>query len=452
MMSVAPGRHTAQGRSRVVAFVNKSITKATTTPLLFATKRHLVAWDGPVFRILLSLANLSPTTEWRALTGNSVERVSDLRRGILLEEGPALFGSAAPLFAADDTQVRRPASRTPRAVFPAVMWREFRSAQLRGARRTGFVVENELAIEQSEWSVFHGSNYKHAMNFHHVSGQHALASTLPDERHVDAAIYAGSFAPDNWYHWLIETLPRLWLATQLPEQFAQTPVLVPVPALEIESMRVLLESVIGRKQVLPLHVNETVRVDRLVWIDGLFTAKHHVVYPDGGFDHSSAFHALGMHLFRSALQAKPATPGRVSFPDRVFLDRDRQKRPYNRKAIMRIAEAAGFVGIDPSMLTVWEQFKLFQSAHYVVGPTGGAWANVFMAHEGLRGLYWCPDDLVSSETWPTLAAFSGAKVFAIGYPQAVHEFHRGEYTLDPLRFTSALEQLLEGERAERSMH
>lgn len=101
------------------------------------------------------------------------------------------------------------------------------------------------------------------------------------QRCLAEAIYAGGAFADNWYHWLLEILPRIWLTRLLPGEYVETPILVPERVLGSPNHRASLEQIVGSDRIVALPSWGAIDVERLVWIDGMFDMAH-IASPLGG--------------------------------------------------------------------------------------------------------------------------------------------------------------------------
>ncbi len=164
------------------------------------------------------------------------------------------------LLLTDDAVVADPISRTAVApagrqsapAFDAIEWRLHRDVLLPvgdTARRTAWLSESNLYVEHTEVEAFHFSTYAAHLGLIAASPSGAVARRHDPDRRLEIAIYPGSFAPGNWYHWLLEALPRIWLAECLPERFREAPLLIHRGFLEAPGIRSSLDLVRGDREV-----------------------------------------------------------------------------------------------------------------------------------------------------------------------------------------------------------
>jgi len=357
------------------------------------------------------------------------------RSGVLAPSGPSV--AASPI--GESAAVVSPVHADD---FEAVLWREYRDVLLPvgdRSRRTAWIADRALVIERTERDVF--SFEKYAMHLGALAHSRSRAllrhATTAD---VPIAVYPGSFSPGNWYHWLLETLPRIWLMERLPEEVGSAPVLIHPAFVAVPTVRESLALFRGPRDLLIPTGEDVLRIKRMVWTDGLFTLKHHAVYPGGRVDHASAFHPA-MRDYRAALLER--IPMQLAAtPRRVFLDRGNRSRIYNHQAVGAALAELGFVAIDPSGLDLSAQASLFSGAEVLVGPTGGAWSGLIFCSAGTRALYWTPRQFASGQVWSSVAALSGVETHEYLYDQPAGGFQTLPYSLDVPALMRRLEGLL----------
>ena len=205
------------------------------------------------------------------------------------------------------------------------------------------------------------------------------------------AIYVGSWSPHNWYHWLVDTLPSVYLAQFLPAEFDDFPVLVPETVLENERWMEPLKLVLGGREVQPLPATRYLSVERLVWITSPTSPGplRQVQDTEPNFSmHGSALARFTRHILDELGFDSPA-PERGN---RVFLVRGPgAKRPYNENELVEIAAEFGFRPISLAEMSFRESVEALATAEAVIGPHGAGWANAMFAAPCTRALMWTWD-------------------------------------------------------------
>lgn len=214
---------------------------------------------------------------------------------------------------------------------------------------------------------------------------------------LSGAIYAGSLSPHNWYHWVIDFLPTLFLARRLPQGLKGLPVLVPSAGLEKLHWREMLDIVLDGREFIPLPRDQYLRVESLVWVHGptvrapshAFSSPGELAIEKNTFNEYRAF-----VLNKLGIQFDPTRQR-----NRVFLDRSIDSlRPYNRDEILNIAAEYGFVPLDSRSSTIRETIETILHAEFLVGPHGAGWANALFAEQARAALIWTWKEAMS-ENW-----------------------------------------------------
>lgn len=162
---------------------------------------------------------------------------------------------------------------------------------------------------------------------------------------------------DNYFHWLLDALPRLAVLDEAG--FGELPLIVPDPpaAFHRESLDLLGIGLDRRTPFGGLHLEP----DVLVWP----SHAGHTGHPAGW-----ACQWLRARL----LPAARAVSGRR----RLYVSRAAapRRRLANEDEIVAVLEPLGFEAVEPHRLPLREQLSLFASAEAVVGPHGAGLANV----------------------------------------------------------------------------
>jgi hypothetical protein len=99
--------------------------------------------------------------------------------------------------------------------------------------------------------------------------QHVLAVPAQRPDRLERGILAGSMAPHNWFHWIIDNLCTLYQARFLPDEFNDYPLLLPVAAKKRANWLAALDTVSAGREIVFLEDDRWFQVDDLVRIEGV---------------------------------------------------------------------------------------------------------------------------------------------------------------------------------------
>ncbi len=202
---------------------------------------------------------------------------------------------------------------------------------------------------------------------------------------------------DNYYHWLIECLPRFSMALDLivkhalPKRF-----LIPLP---LKSWQWHMLAAMG---ITPEHC--VVGHERLD-----FLCKNLIAIDLPSFDMMS--HPKTLDLLKRHLPAQwfdeAVEPNR-----KLLLVRPKSgpQRLSNQERVRGMAAAKGFEAVAPETMSFEQQVKLFRSASHVIGSGGAALANLVFTQPGSKALIFGPVDQIQPATFSPLVAAHGDNV------------------------------------------
>lgn len=202
----------------------------------------------------------------------------------------------------------------------------------------------------------------------------ALFASKPDSKiRIDSAALVSGRNDSNWYHWVIEYLPRALLMDGQID--SNIPILVSdaVPKAGIELMRS-----ITRRKIITIPRNQSTKVGQLFVISS----------PIQVFD-STRKNWQSNLIFNdsvlSNLRSKIIGAEAVNPDAKVFLVRESGHRGLTNEAeIAELVKTHGFQIVNPAKLCFNEQLDLFQNAKILMGAGGAVMANYLFANSNAR--------------------------------------------------------------------
>lgn len=229
-----------------------------------------------------------------------------------------------------------------------------------------------------------------------------------------------------YYHWMIESLPRLHFLENCLD--ALDGIFVPdgMPPSMIESLRVM-----GVKdhQVIPMSM-------------GTHYAPEHLLIPGycAGLDIPSWIPAF---YRERVLNKRVIAANRRLYVSRAGVSR---RRIINESEVSALLSEYGFETIRPENMSFVEQAELFASAEIVVGPSGAALSNIVFCSPGSSLLTLQPHSEMIPHVFYSLACAAGMYYWDIaGIPHTVPEKILDEHVdfkVDPALLARTLDAMI----------
>ena len=261
----------------------------------------------------------------------------------------------------------------------------------------------------------------------HQIGKHVLQETMPmpylltnpkyyfaleamrfrRKRRIDEGVLLAMPWGHNFYHWMIDSLPRL-LAYDRSPQLHDIPIILPksAPGFVAESLKltgyrskaIFLENGVYRFRTLHMltMLSDTPEVspDAIEWLNSKFS------------------------------EGSPKQTG----PKRIYVSRKDAKIRFvsNEAQLANVLSEFGFETVVTSDLSLEKQVDLFRQAEYIIGPHGAGFANLAFARPGSTFVEFFPRSYFSP-SYNRIAGIRGLKYgFIIGEPTVM-----GGYAVKP---------------------
>jgi len=270
-----------------------------------------------------------------------------------------------------------------------------------------------------------------------VSDRALVRLREPSSRRLPEGVLLSGRNDDNWYHWMVEYLPRVFqvdssvpssapfiVSSRTPpagmealERFADREIVVVDAALALE---------VGQLHVLAPSV-QILDTTRVPWCQGL------------------SMNTAPLHEFRRRLGLEDQR--REGKGRRVFLQRTSSRRGLiNQPELAEIATRMGLELVDPSGLSWREQIELFSSSSLVVGASGAVMANYLLMLPGSRVLALTSDSLadfvlpaaLSSVSETAFSYLTGPNKSALKGHLARNSWLHSSFSVRPDRFRRAV--------------
>jgi hypothetical protein len=276
-------------------------------------------------------------------------------------------------------------------LYPALGYRRIQNGLVTSNRRVTAVCSNDEflipdSVDPGPWNVRIGQPTVGGIL--RQDNSNALINLRQKGDTIPQGIFVGSWSPHNWYHWVVDTLPSIFLASRLPPEFDDYPLLLPASGVSRASWLEPLQLVQGTRKIVYLSADHYTKVSDLVWMDSP-SCPGPLPITRSGFPrfkiHGSAMRAYRDHILNQLGLGGVQPPASA----KIFLARAQNgNRPYNQDELIRVAENFGFEPVFLEELNFRESVQVMLGARYVIGPHGAGWANALFCQEGAQAGMW----------------------------------------------------------------
>ena len=265
-------------------------------------------------------------------------------------------------------------------------------------------------------------------------GRVLVAGGSPARHYVESAVAGFGRVDSNWFHFIVETLPRTLRAAEADKSSSCILIQHDLPVAGRQVLRALTH-----RELIELG-NRTVHVGKLYVAVGTSSAMESSFLgnPVGEFNVESLVKTREKLL---AVYPTVATRGR-----RVFMLRNSaNRRITNLQQLRRILLRHGFDSVDMSKLSLQKQIETMQQAEIVVAQGGAGITNLMFAHPGTRVICLVGPSGRDVSFWSNyLNVFGISSSFLLGRPRKCNQepgIH-DDYSIDPVKLKESLSRLV----------
>ncbi len=247
---------------------------------------------------------------------------------------------------------------------------------------------------------------------------------------VDKAIVLSGFGSFNYFHLLLENVLRLFLIKDV----GQIKVLMPhsvstvLPAEWLDFFR-------ANYNVQLMEPNCSYRVKNCLIPDYFVNTPFDITdkYTCDSKDYSiaaNAFEIVRNRLVKRLEKYFGDNTKELEKYHRVYIKREKGRRTFiNQDALIEVLRDRGFEVLEPSTLTLHQQYGIFRSARVIVGGSGAALTNLIFAQPGTKVISWLPERLKCFSVYSTITALCDIEFMNITYIPHTRNIH-SSYSLD----------------------
>jgi len=325
------------------------------------------------------------------------------------------------------TQLAEPIS------LPDVNFRVFENARVSATSSSVILNDKKVLIERVLDSDQRKFNYAGGQIFLHWSK--IAVVRLGSAEKVKKGIFLGGNGSFNYYHWVVEILPKFQFIHSLPSPYSNYPLLISEDIERISTFKETLGLFMSDCEVIVLKKDRSYVIGNLVYIDSPSNLPFNLRKKERFNISYSHISGDSLKYIRKVALAKinNYTHQDVVITKRIFLCRMNKRRRYNENDVFKCLAVYGFKKVYMEDLSFEEQVAVIHQAEWIVGPTGAAWTNLIFCQPGAKCLCWMAEEYGEFSAYSTIARLVGADLRYILYKtgaRSTGELYGKDYTLD----------------------
>jgi len=244
----------------------------------------------------------------------------------------------------------------------------------------------------------------------------------------------------NYFHWMVEALPRLWIIEQFPE-LDSLPLLID-DNLKPQQLEVLQLLTQGKRELITLQAKQAYPINELIYPSSL-SHVHNNYYHPIDYANDIVISPAAIHYLRDRLLT---TSNRIA-NKKIYISRKNvahNKRLLNDDEIEDFMNQQGFSIVYPEDMTFREQVDLFSQAKIIIGASGSALTNMIFSPPNAHVFVLSANNKqVNFNLFSTLANVSGVKLtYILGRDIIINHYAQthNSFIVDTSTIESALER------------
>jgi hypothetical protein len=275
-----------------------------------------------------------------------------------------------------------------------------------------------------------GENEKINEGFVQYHDNNYAKISLNNIEEIQDGLFLGGNGSWNWYHFIIEILPKL----AIYDNSVSRTLLVNDVVLSIPNMDIILKSLIKdiKYDIKYLNGNKNYFIKKLYYINNFNNVQFNnyqgtITFEDTYFN--SEYLKKFSNLVSNKLNIK--CDGKY---DKIFLYRkDTHRIANNQDEILNYLSKDGFMAISMEELTIMEQIEIFCNVKFIVGISGAAWANIIFCKNNPKAICFLDNTAKEFCAFSNISKIFGVDYYAFGYENDTH-LDSNDFNIDFLRF------------------
>lgn len=339
--------------------------------------------------------------------------------------------------------------KTTKVKLPSIRLHKFKNVYV-NVGNSLFYNDKTLFLERFQGVDQANARYSGGVLLAHNQKYALIENNQPKGVFKERTLFLGGNGSFNYFHWLIEILPKLMMLNNLEDNHIEA-VAVSEKVLQIPSFKKSLELIIQglKKSLKIIYLGEidSFKFEEIYFITSfnhvLINSRNNTVEKNQGYLDKDILEEYSNFLIKAvSVQARNV---QKEYPEKIFILRGGavsfyNKRNYNENEFRELALKYGVKPIYIEDYSFEDQVYLFRSAKLIIAPSGAVWSNLIFCRNNPICISSLPKEADSFTIYSTLASYFGVKKYFMEASLKESNIH-GEQYIDLKQFQDLLEGL-----------
>lgn len=234
---------------------------------------------------------------------------------------------------------------------------------------------------------------------------------------IEEGFFLGGNGSWNWYHYMIEILPKFLLFNNLPKTLLVSEVVLQFPTMQ-SVLDIFLQN---KSKIVYLKRNTTYHVKSLLYINDFnhlqFNRFDDKILGIGTFFNTEILNNFSNYILNYI-------SNNTNFPERVFLYRKNTHRMASNQDDLKIfLESQGFISICMEEINFYDQVNVFRNAKFIIGISGAAWTNLIFCRNNPKAICFIPENAKEFSAFSNLS-----KIFNVDFYVNIYKNNEYHYS------------------------
>ncbi len=289
------------------------------------------------------------------------------------------------------------------------------------SRSSAIIKANMIYYE----SINHNERFNEGFVKYH-SPKYALVD-LGNIEFIDEGFFLVGNGSYNWYHWMIEILPKMMYFKEGQTRVILVDESVRTISTMNESLRLFTKHI--DVNIIYLDRSKAYKVKKLYFINEVNKLMYNALDRTLNILPLYYYRQESLKMLRERFLQNSSNKKRTS--GKIYLERKNTHRiAKNTASLLEFLQQREVSSVDLTPLSIPEQIAVFNNASMVIGTTGAAWTNILFCQRNTTCIVFMPLNFKAYQFYAELAELLDIKMNYLFYENGSEDHAKSDFVID----------------------